>query len=460
MANYDPSVRPARNSSEALSVVFGLSLHSIIDVDEKNQILTTNCWLTQVWTDAHLTWNASDFGGVRVIRVPYHRVWKPDIILYNNADSQYSSATINTNVIVSSSGSVTWLSHGIYRSSCDMNVEHFPFDIQFCKLKWASWTYDGHQLDLMKQMDDGDTSNYQSNGEFDLMEFSATRNITYYSCCPEPYPDITYTIKIRRRPMFYVFNLILPCVLINGIALLVFYVPSESGEKVTLGISSLLSMTVFLMRIRESLPPTEKTPLISMYYGVTICLVSFASGLSVLTLNIHHRGIRGLEVPTVVKKVVLGGMARLVFLHFEPPTSVKDDKTILQNDLRPEPCGRTDSMSMEKIHIRELDVTDNFRMSPRSAQRQQMGPNNDTPTATPTATQVTEFEQHFVRVLNKVYQTIEKNEMRLGEHDRREAVRVEWQQVSLVCDRVLLACFLLSTVIATTTILFSSPHGT
>ena len=47
-------------------------------------------------------------------------------------------------------------------------------------------------------------------------------------------------------------------------ALLVFYVPSESGEKVTLGISALLSMTVFLMTIRESLPPTEKTPLISM----------------------------------------------------------------------------------------------------------------------------------------------------------------------------------------------------
>ena len=47
------------------------------------------------------------------------------------------------------------------------------------------------------------------------------------------------------------------------VALLVFYVPSESGEKVTLGISALLSMTVFLMTIRESLPPTEKTPLIS-----------------------------------------------------------------------------------------------------------------------------------------------------------------------------------------------------
>ncbi len=46
------------------------------------------------------------------------------------------------------------------------------------------------------------------------------------------------------------------------LALLVFFVPCDSGEKVTLGISALLSMTVFLMTIRESLPPTEKTPLI------------------------------------------------------------------------------------------------------------------------------------------------------------------------------------------------------
>lgn len=128
-------------------------------------------------------------------------------------------------------------------------------------------------------------SNYQANGEFDLVSFSSVKHVEFYSCCPEPYPDITYTIKLRRRPLFYVFNLILPCILINGIgefsavknlrnyvsgiydalfaALLVFYVPSESGEKVTLGISALLSMTVFLMTIRETLPPTEKTPLIS-----------------------------------------------------------------------------------------------------------------------------------------------------------------------------------------------------
>jgi len=215
------------------------------------------------------------------------------------------------------------LSHGMFKSSCNNSVEYFPFDIQDCEMKWASWTYDGYSLDLSDPNEEvrvgvggGDKSNYQVNGEFELEDFTSEKHMKFYSCCEEPYPDITYIIRIRRRPLFYVFNMIMPCVLINGIALLVFYVPSESGEKVTLGISALLSMTVFLMTIRESLPPTEKTPLITLYYGVSICLVTFASAMAVVTLNIHHMGLRGKEVPNRLKKVVLGWLSHVVFLHF------------------------------------------------------------------------------------------------------------------------------------------------
>ena len=66
-------------------VEYDVSLHQIIDVDEKNQILTTNCWITAKWIDSHLTWNASDFGDISTIRLPYDRVWLPDIILYNKS---------------------------------------------------------------------------------------------------------------------------------------------------------------------------------------------------------------------------------------------------------------------------------------------------------------------------------------------------------------------------------------
>lgn len=68
------------------------------------------------------------------------------IFIIFSADPQYNSAVINTNVIVSHTGEVVWLSHGIFRSSCDIDVEYFPFDVQRCALKWASWTYDGYQV--------------------------------------------------------------------------------------------------------------------------------------------------------------------------------------------------------------------------------------------------------------------------------------------------------------------------
>lgn len=68
--------------------------------------------------------------------------------IFFSADSSYNSAIINTNVIVDNNGTVTWLSHGIYKSSCDIDVEYFPFDIQICKLMWASWTYDGQSVSI------------------------------------------------------------------------------------------------------------------------------------------------------------------------------------------------------------------------------------------------------------------------------------------------------------------------
>ena len=61
------------------------------------------------------------------------------------------------------------------------------------------------------------------------------RNVVIYECCPEPYVDITFTLSIRRRTLYYFFNLIVPCVLISSMALLGFTLPPDAGEKLTLG---------------------------------------------------------------------------------------------------------------------------------------------------------------------------------------------------------------------------------
>lgn len=45
---YDKTVRPARIHTDVVNISFDLSLAQLIDVDEKNQIITTNQWLTMV----------------------------------------------------------------------------------------------------------------------------------------------------------------------------------------------------------------------------------------------------------------------------------------------------------------------------------------------------------------------------------------------------------------------------
>jgi len=69
---------------------------------------------------------------------------------------------------------------------------------------------------------------------------SAKRNEKKYACCPELYPDVTFTIHMRRGSLFYVINLIAPCFLIFIISFLGFFLPVESGEKVNLEITILL----------------------------------------------------------------------------------------------------------------------------------------------------------------------------------------------------------------------------
>ena len=58
------------------------------------------------------------------------------------------------------------------------------------------------------------------------------RNVVYYACCKDqPYPDMTAHIVVRRRPMFYVLNLLLPMILVGILTLLSFYLPAQSGKE-------------------------------------------------------------------------------------------------------------------------------------------------------------------------------------------------------------------------------------
>jgi hypothetical protein len=78
-----------------------------------------------------------------------------------------------------------------------------------------------------------DLSEFYTSVEWDILEVPAVRNEKFYTCCDEPYLDITFNITMRRKTLFYTVNLIIPCMGISFLTVLVFYLPSDSGEKVS-----------------------------------------------------------------------------------------------------------------------------------------------------------------------------------------------------------------------------------
>ncbi|XP_060556811.1 ligand-gated ion channel 4-like [Ruditapes philippinarum] len=441
--SYDKRVRPSNHYSKPVNMTYAVALAQIIDVDEKNQIITTNCWLNQNWLDPKLIWSPSKYGNITVIRIPYKDIWRPDVVLYNNADVSSTVTSVSSNVMIDHTGNVTWLSMSIFRSSCSIDVKYFPYDIQNCTMDFASWSYGIAELNVISKDDKGDISNYVPSSEWQLLHYQPKRTLVKFSCCPDDVPFMKYIIIIKRRPLFYLFNMVMPCILITIVALLGFYMPPESGEKVSMGITTLLSIVVFLMIVAESMPPTsDVVPLIGLYYGVTIAIVSSATAMTVLTLNIHHKGARGIEVPHSVKRMFFGIIAKILFIKLDLPSP---------------PPGP--GLSRIPLHDHcQYDTPDfdaeipaqNGGLSPRFVNRLRVGG------ATPTASD--NVEQQFLKVLKKVYETIERNETRLQEQDRKDILKQEWQQLALVLDRLLLLVFIIVTVTVTLVVMIPQDY--
>ncbi|XP_072515939.1 neuronal acetylcholine receptor subunit alpha-4b isoform X2 [Salminus brasiliensis] len=334
-SHYNKLSRPVANISDVVLVHFGLSIAQLIDVDEKNQMMTTNVWVKQEWSDYKLRWNPEEYENVTSIRIPSELIWRPDIVLYNNADGDFA-VTHLTKAQLFHDGRIKWKPPAIYKSSCSIDVTFFPFDQQNCTMKFGSWTYDQAKIDLVSMDNDVDQMDYWESGEWVIINAVGMYNTKKYECCTEIYPDITYYFIIRRLPLFYTINLIIPCLLISCLTVLVFYLPSECAEKITLCISVLLSLTVFLLLITEIIPSTSLViPLIGEYLLFTMIFVTLSIIITVFVLNVHHRSSRTHRMPHWVRQLFLHLVPRYLFMKRPPASGKRNCRKLIEMMHRP-----------------------------------------------------------------------------------------------------------------------------
>ncbi|KAM9365541.1 acetylcholine receptor subunit alpha-like [Pholidichthys leucotaenia] len=311
---YNKVVRPVNHFKEVVVVTVGLQLIQLISVDEVNQIVSSNVRLKQQWVDVNLKWNPDDYGGIKKIRIPSSDIWKPDLVLYNNADGEFAIIH-DTKVLLEYTGKITWNPPAIFKSYCEIVVLHFPFDLQNCTMKLGTWTYDGLLVVINPESEKPDLSNFMESGEWELKDYTALKHYVDYACCPGvPYLDITYHFLMLRLPRYFIVNVIIPCLLFSFLTVLVFYLPTDSGEKMTLSISVLLSLTVFLLVIVELIPSTSSAvPLIGKYMLFTMVFVIASIVITVIVINTHHRSPSTHTMPNWVRKLFIETIPNMMF---------------------------------------------------------------------------------------------------------------------------------------------------
>ncbi|KAK9294593.1 hypothetical protein QLX08_010850 [Tetragonisca angustula] len=506
LSNYNKLVRPVVNVTDALTVKIKLKLSQLIDVNLKNQIMTTNLWVEQSWYDYKLKWDPKEYGGVEMLHVPSDHIWRPDIVLYNNADGNFE-VTLATKATLNYTGRVEWKPPAIYKSSCEIDVEYFPFDEQTCVMKFGSWTYDGFQVDL-RHIDEIDNSNvvdigvdlseFYTSVEWDILEVPAVRNEKFYTCCDEPYLDITFNITMRRKTLFYTVNLIIPCMGISFLTVLVFYLPSDSGEKVSLSISILLSLTVFFLLLAEIIPPTSLVvPLLGKFVLFTMILDTFSICVTVVVLNVHFRSPQTHVMAPWVRRVFIHVLPRLLVMRRYNTSSKRsnyDSRPQYQLDKRSmsghhgqrvmvRTCNglelRDPSLFVEtsaselvesSVLFPSLDSRD--ELHPRELEAVNLGSAcriHGSPAATAAPPPQLPTEESVDALCNtlhhwhhcpELYKAIEGIRF-IADHTKREEdstrVKEDWKYVAMVLDRLFLWIFTLAVFVGTAGIILQAP---
>ncbi|XP_025943929.1 neuronal acetylcholine receptor subunit alpha-4 isoform X2 [Apteryx rowi] len=398
-------------------------------------MMTTNVWVKQEWHDYKLRWDPQEYENVTSIRIPSELIWRPDIVLYNNADGDFA-VTHLTKAHLFYDGRIKWMPPAIYKSSCSIDVTFFPFDQQNCTMKFGSWTYDKAKIDLVSMHSHVDQLDYWESGEWVIINAVGNYNSKKYECCTEIYPDITYSFIIRRLPLFYTINLIIPCLLISCLTVLVFYLPSECGEKITLCISVLLSLTVFLLLITEIIPSTSLViPLIGEYLLFTMIFVTLSIIITVFVLNVHHRSPRTHTMPDWVRRIFLDIVPRLLFM--KRPSAVKDNcKKLIE--------------SMHKITNAprlwsETDMEPNFTTS--------SSPSPQTSTLCCQGTNAHGAKDQHLLLMSPALKLAVEGVHYIADHLRAEdadfSVKEDWKYVAMVIDRIFLWMFIIVCLLGT-----------
>ncbi|XP_036691577.1 acetylcholine receptor subunit beta isoform X3 [Balaenoptera musculus] len=423
-SGYDSSVRPAREVGDRVGVSVGLSLAQLISLNEKDEEMSTKVYLDLEWTDYRLSWDPEEHEGIDSLRITAESVWLPDVVLLNKSPT--SPLTGRT---------APWCSVPIAMTA----------QKSACRLAWVPMGRSGRKCTFMKAP--------SLNGQWEIIHKPS--RLIQPPVDPRGegerrHEEVTFYLIIRRKPLFYLVNVIAPCILITLLAIFVFYLPPDAGEKMGLSIFALLTLTVFLLLLADKVPETSlSVPIIIKYLMFTMVLVTFSVILSVVVLNLHHRSPYTHQMPLWVRQIFIHKLP--LYLGLKRPKPERDQIP------EPPPIPLRDSpgsgwgRGTDEYFIRKPP---NDFLFPK--------PNRFQPElSAPDLRRFIDGPNRAVGLppeLREVVSSISYIAQQLQEQEDHDALKEDWQFVAMVVDRLFLWTFIIFTSVGTLVIFLDATY--
>ncbi|XP_045176598.2 acetylcholine receptor subunit beta-type acr-3-like [Mercenaria mercenaria] len=227
-----------------------------------------------------MIWNISEYDGISDVILGSDQFWTPNLVLVNNANKLQRLGDSWQPIRFTHEGDASFFPGDVFSATCRTDVTLYPLDSHWCGFTFTPWAHSSSEIYLHPLIDKVQKQFFSENGAWQFLDSNVARTGN---------ADISFYIRLERRPLFVLVNIIMPVIFMTFLNAMVFCIPAKSGERMCYSITVLLAIAVFLTIVGENMPKTS-TPMSNFsYYLLVILIISACITLTtIFVLHVFH----------------------------------------------------------------------------------------------------------------------------------------------------------------------------
>ncbi|XP_014718605.1 gamma-aminobutyric acid receptor subunit delta isoform X4 [Equus asinus] len=264
MEGYARNFRPGIGGPP-VNVALAIEVASIDHISEVNMS----------WRDSRLSYNhTNETLGLDSRFVD--KLWLPDTFIVNAKSAWFHDVTVENKLIRLQPDGVILYSIRITSTvACDMDLAKYPMDEQECMLHLESYGYSSEDIvyywsENQEQIHGLDKLQL---AQFTITSYRFTTELMNFKSAGQ-FPRLSLHFHLRRNRGVYIIQSYMPSILLVAMSWVSFWISQAAvPARVSLGITTVLTMTTLMVSARSSLPRASAIKALDVYFWICYVFV-------------------------------------------------------------------------------------------------------------------------------------------------------------------------------------------